>query len=414
MNTDDGAATPGGNPYANPNAPYMVERSANGMLTQPLVNTPRTVTAVPKEVLDEKEVRDLRDLARDVPGLTIGSAEGGNSFGAFAIRGFKSNNDIFVDSIRNPGNVIPDVFSVEQIEIYKGPSGGIAGRSTIGGAINIITKQPDLNFNHYELATTIGTDSTFRTTLDVNQIVNPDFAVRANLMYDQHDVAGRDFADSERWGGLFSVTGKPTDDVKVTLDYYRYRNDATPDWGVPVLTSDHVPITEVVGHRDAWVGMKGLDFYKEDADIGTATIEAKLADGITLTNRSRVGTSRVDYVATSMEGSPDVHHPQRDQLANIYANQTELNFKFTTGTFKHTVVAGVEVSREEIDRDAYNVPVTAGLDASRCLPTKSLWHQGLHHRQGQGIRRNDRHDRNVSGGHDPIVGPVDRERRHSH
>ena len=132
--------------------------------------------------------------------------------------------------------------------------------------------------------------------------MTPDFAVRANLMYDQHDVAGRDFADSERWGGLISATGKPSDDVKITLDYYRYRNDATPDWGVPVRDVDNVPVTELGIPRNTWVGMKGLDFFKEQADIGTATVVAKLADGVTLTNRSRVGQSRLDYVATSMEG----------------------------------------------------------------------------------------------------------------
>ena len=49
--------------------------------------------------------------------------------------------------------------------------------------------------------------------------------------------------------------------------------------------------------------------------------------GVTVTNRSRVGESSLDYVATSMEGIPDVHHPNRDQIARIYANQTELNFK---------------------------------------------------------------------------------------
>ena len=55
-----------------------------------------------------------------------------------------------------------------------------------------------------------------------------------------------------------SATAKVTDDLKVTLDYYRYRNDAIPDWGVPVLTRStaasiaagvpadaiHLPITE--------------------------------------------------------------------------------------------------------------------------------------------------------------------------
>ncbi len=324
-----------------------MERSASGKLTEPLLNTPRTVTAIPKAVIEDKQARDLRDLARDTPALTIGSAEGGNAFGAYAIRGFKADNDIFMDGIRNPGNVIPDVFSVEQIEIYKGPSGGIAGRSTIGGAINIITKEPNLNYDFYQATTT----------------VTRDFAVRANLMYDQHDIAGRDITDGERWGGLLSATAKPTDDVKVTFDYYRYRNDAIPDWGVPVGVSpggvafpgdNHLPVTELGIPRDTWVGMAGLDFYKEEADIGTATVVAKLASGITLTNKTRIGESRVNYVATSMEGYPfDVHHPNRDQPAELYANQTELNLKFSTGTFQHEVVAGLELSREEIHRSGY-------------------------------------------------------------
>ena len=143
--------------------------------------------------------------------------------------------------------------------------------------------------------------------------------------------------------------------MKVTLDYYRYRNDAMPDWGVPVRNIDNVPVTELGVPRNMWVGMAGLDFFKERADIVTGTVVAKLADGVTLTNRSRVGESSLDYVATSMEGYPDVHHPNRDQIAEIYANQTELNFKFNTGTFHHNLVAGVEVTRETIDRYGYIV-----------------------------------------------------------
>jgi catecholate siderophore receptor len=349
------APAKGANPYADPNAPYKVDTSASGRLTEPLVDTPRTVTAVPKEVIEDKGARDLRELARSVPGLTIGSAEGGNAYGAFAIRGFKANNDIFVDNIRNPGNLIPDAFFIEQVEIYKGPSGGIAGRNTIGGAVNIISRRPDLTSNFYEVTTTVGTDNMFRTAIDANQMLSPNFAMRANIMYDQHDVAGRDFADSERWGGLISATARLSDSVKVTMDYLRYRNDATPDWGVPVRDIDNVPVTELGIPRNTWVGMRGLDFFKERADIVTGTVVAKLTDGVTLTNRSRAGESEVDYVATSMEGYPDVHHPNRDQTASVYANQTELNFRFNTGAFYHNLVAGVELTRESINRFGYSV-----------------------------------------------------------
>jgi catecholate siderophore receptor len=346
------------NPYADPTAPYKIDRSASGKLTEPLVDTPRTVTAIPKEVIEDKGARDIRELARSVPGLTIGSAEGGNAYGAFAIRGFKASNDIFIDGIRNPGNHIPDAFFVEQLEIYKGPSGGIAGRNTIGGAVNFISKHPDLTSSFYEITSTVGTDHMFRTVIDVNQVLSPYVAVRANIMYDQHDVAGRDFADSERWGGLISATFRPSDSFKLTIDYLRYRNIAAPDWGVPVRDIDNVPVTElgVPGvSRSLWVGMAGLDFFKESADIVTATAVSKLTSGITLTNRLRVGESEVDYVATSMEGYPDVHHPNRDQIARIFAGQTELNIKFNSGVFFHNLVFGVELSREEIDRYGYNV-----------------------------------------------------------
>ena len=255
-----------------------MEQSASGKLTEPLVNTPRTVTAIPKEVIEDKGARDLRDLARSVPGLTIGSAEGGNSYGAFAIRGFKANNDIFVDSIRNPGNVIPDVFSVQQVEIYKGPSGGIAGRSTIGGAVNIISKEPDLRSSFYEVTTTLGTDKMFRTTVDVNQKVSPDFALRANLMYDSMTSPVAISPKASAGAGCISATGRLSDSVKITLDYYRYRNNAMPDWGVPVRDIDNVPVTELGIPRNTWVGMEGLDFFKEKADIVTGTVVAKLAD----------------------------------------------------------------------------------------------------------------------------------------
>jgi catecholate siderophore receptor len=54
------APAKGANPYADPNAPYKVDTSASGRLTEPLVDTPRTVTAVPKEVIEDKGARDLR------------------------------------------------------------------------------------------------------------------------------------------------------------------------------------------------------------------------------------------------------------------------------------------------------------------------------------------------------------------
>jgi catecholate siderophore receptor len=41
------------NPNANPNAPYKVENSANSKFTEPLRDTPKSITVIPKEVIED-------------------------------------------------------------------------------------------------------------------------------------------------------------------------------------------------------------------------------------------------------------------------------------------------------------------------------------------------------------------------
>jgi catecholate siderophore receptor len=366
------------NPYADPNAPYKVDTSGSGKFTEPLVNTPRTVTAVPQQVLQDKAVQSLRELARQVPGVTIGYGEGGNAFGdRFFIRGFDARGDIYVDGIRDPGNASREVFAVEQIEIYKGPASSIGGRSTVGGAINIITKKPNEYENFYNFSQMFGTDSTLRTTVDVNQVLTPWLAVRGNILYHQNEVAGRDVVEDERWGGFLSATIKPSQDFKVTLDYYRYRTDGIPDFGVPLNKVTGLPWTESGVPRSNWYGDADRDFMKNEQDVVTATVEAKLSDSAKLTNRTRYGKTVVDYIATGPEDGgntvPGVTDPAtgqepgglgaqivgvaggsaRYQATTMVANQTDLTVKFDTFGLKHTAVAGIELSREEISRYGY-------------------------------------------------------------
>jgi catecholate siderophore receptor len=76
-----GGVAPGGNPYAHPDAPYKVDKSSSTKLTEPLLDTPRTVTTISKEVLEDKQATSIRELARTTPGVTLGTGEGGNAFG---------------------------------------------------------------------------------------------------------------------------------------------------------------------------------------------------------------------------------------------------------------------------------------------------------------------------------------------
>ena len=143
---DAGSGTPvaaaDADPYADPATPYKVDRLSSNKFTEPVLNTPRTITVLTKEVLEDKNATTLREIGRSTAGVTLGTGEGGNAFGdRFFIRGFDARNDIFVDGVRDPGVSIRENFYTEQVEILRGPGSTFAGRGTAGGAINIVTKQ---------------------------------------------------------------------------------------------------------------------------------------------------------------------------------------------------------------------------------------------------------------------------------
>src|SRR6201999_204318 len=163
-------------------APYKADRLSSSKFTEPVVNTPRSVTVLTKETLDDQNSTTLREIGRTTAGVTLGSGEGGNAFGdRFFIRGFDARNDIFVDGVRDPAVSIRENFFTEQVEILRGPASSFAGRGTTGGAINIVTKQAtDTNF--YNVEGTLGTDMTRRVTVDANQVISPTFSIRADAM----------------------------------------------------------------------------------------------------------------------------------------------------------------------------------------------------------------------------------------
>ncbi|MDX2201940.1 MAG: TonB-dependent siderophore receptor [Hyphomicrobiaceae bacterium] len=353
------------NPYANPNAPYNVERSASGKFTEPLVNTPRTVTTIPKEVLQDKAATTLRELVRTTPGITLGTGEGGNNFGdRIFIRGFDARNDVYVDGVRDIGVGNRETFAVEQVEIYKGPSGIINGRGSPGGAVNIISKMPNEKYNFYNLSTTFGTDNTKRVTVDVNQIVSPELTIRANGMLHGSNVAGRDVVEDNRWGGSIAATYKPSGATKLTVDYYHLSRDGYPDYGVPFNSVVQKPVTEAGVDRNNWYGIKGRDFNKNEADIVTGHLETKLSGQVTLSTKLRRGSTLTDYVVSAPEGpnlttgTVNANAKSRYQENDVFTGQSDLTFKFTTAGLHHTLVAGVERAQESIYRGSYVVSPT--------------------------------------------------------
>ncbi|MDD1530226.1 TonB-dependent siderophore receptor [Bradyrhizobium sp. WBOS7] len=359
------SGAPDGNPYADPAAPYKVDHvQASGKFPEKMLNTPKSITVLSKEVLEDKNATTLKEVGRSTAGVTLGSGEGGNAFGdRFFIRGFDARNDVFIDGIRDPAVSIRENFFTEQIEILRGPASSYAGRGTAGGAINIVTKQAG-NRNFQRVDSEFGTDMTKRVTLDVNQVIDPTFSVRAGGLFQDANVAGRDHVTDNRWGSFISTKYTPTNDIKITTNYVHTDLSGYPDFGVPYYRQGNVPVTSAGIPRQNWYGFLNRDFQTARQDFGTGIIEYKVNEAITLTSKVRGEHSLLNYIGT-LPQNPNTTSPNpllwtttasaqsRYQNVDVWANQNEATFKLDTGGVKHTAVFGVEYSNENISIDRY-------------------------------------------------------------
>ncbi|MDB5579389.1 MAG: TonB-dependent receptor [Bradyrhizobium sp.] len=360
-------------PYTDAATPYKVDRlQASGKFPEPLLNTPKTVTVLSKEILADKNATTLKQAVLSTAGVTLGTGEGGNAFGdRFFIRGFDARNDVFLDGMRDAGVSVRENFFTEQVEILRGPGSSFAGRGTTGGAINIVTKQATTEKSFYNMDTTFATDHTKRVVLDVNQVISPTLAVRAGGLFQDAMVAGRDYIKDDRDGGFVALKWTPLDTVKLTANYIHTNLHGLPDFGVPYYrpgspaplnrypSTAGGPYPDFGANRNNFYGFVNRDYYSIKQDIGTVGGEVAITPDLTLSNKTRVQRSVLDYIGTLPENPIDATktvsaNPQsRYQVSENIANQTEATYKFNVAGWKNTALGGVEVSREIASIDKF-------------------------------------------------------------
>lgn len=364
------------NPNADPNAPYKVDRSTDSRFTEEVRDTAKSITIIPKEIIEDVGATSIRDLARTTPGVTLGTGEGGNAFGdRIFIRGFEARNDIYIDGQRDPGVSSREVFAIEQVEIVKGPSSAYMGRGTTGGSVGLQSKRAQTGNDFVIVEGTVGTENLWRGTVDANYEIAPDLALRVNGLYHTGDVPGRDYVDSERYGVAAALGWRVTDALSIGLDYYHYRSDGMSDYGHPFDPATQEPYDV---DFDNFYGAVGRDFLDNDADIGTATIQWDAGDFLSLRSQTRYGEVDNRYVvsvpraprAADPANNPadaaggfapgqlvvDTGSPQRNATTEYVGNITSATASIFTGGVEHAIVLGGEYSHEKITNRRYAFP----------------------------------------------------------
>ena len=199
-------------------------RTELGRLTK---TTPTAGSIIDQDELQAVKYVDItRELLSRTPGVSmvrnIRIADGGKSYTNNLLDGFLvqsplTQNFTFVDQI-NPSDI-------EQIEITRGPGSVLYPSNAIGGAFNVITKDPSLK-PQYSLSQEIGSYDLFRTQGATSGTVKtPINDVGYNASFSSLNTNGfRDRANSERESGSGKLVFHPDDVSKLTL-----RSDYT-DW----------------------------------------------------------------------------------------------------------------------------------------------------------------------------------------
>jgi catecholate siderophore receptor len=346
-----------GSEIAGPQEPVIPQ------LTQPLLETPQSISVVSAQELADRAIADLNDALRNVPGISLGAGEFSWQGNTPIIRGFAARTDMFLDGIRDFGNYYRDAFNIQQIEVLQGPSSIFFGRGSTGGVINQTSKHPHFG-DVASLTVAAGTDETYRAVADVNhefEDVGEGTAGRLVGMVHHSGVAGRDVAEFERWGiapSLAMGLGTPT---RLTASYFHQTDRNVPDYGLPWLFGEPAPVP-----RNYFYGFDS-DFLDTDADVLTARGEHDFNDAISIGSTLRYAHYSRDFritevipLASTTPSTPleDVtlfrNMWSGDSIETTLLAQADITAEFMTGGFGHTFVVGIEGGRETSSPDYEN------------------------------------------------------------
>lgn len=153
------AATIAAAPLAAQEAPAEPAAEDQGIVvtglrrSETLQDTPAAITAFDSQAISNAGIERPADFIALTPNVNLVETQNaGNAF--VIIRGITQNRNsepsvaVIVDGVQqvNPAQFNQELFDIEQIEVLKGPQGGLYGRNAIGGAIIITSKAPTDEF----------------------------------------------------------------------------------------------------------------------------------------------------------------------------------------------------------------------------------------------------------------------------
>jgi catecholate siderophore receptor len=326
---------------------YDAKRTSTATRTDtPLRDVPQSVSVITDALIRDQSMQSMADVVRYVPGVTMGQGEGHRD--APTLRGNSSTADFFVDGVRDDVQYLRDLYNAERVEVLKGPNAMIFGRGGGGGVINRVTKKADWSVER-EASLELGSYGHRRAIVDVSQPFTAAFAGRVVGMYEDSE-SFREFGRVERWGVNPTLGWRGQGGLTIVGGYEHFEDDRTVDRGIPSFQNrpSAAPVETFFGAPDQ-------SYATTTVDLVNATVEYEAPGGLVIRNRTIAGAYDKFYqnvfpgavsangATVSISGYSNVTERQ-----NLF-NQTDVVWKLQTGLLAHTLLAGLELGRQETD-----------------------------------------------------------------
>ncbi|MFA7943362.1 TonB-dependent siderophore receptor [Pseudomonas brenneri] len=214
---------------------YVAEQSGLGTKTDTsILEIPQSVSVVTREQMDTQQIKTTSQALRYTTGANS------EKYGAFGdqldftkIRGVEA--DYYLDGLRlisNPGSWSPQVdpYTLERVEVLRGPSSYLYGQSTGGGIVNQVTRKPQEVESH-EVTTQFG--SFDRTFLGVDSTGPIDSDRTLLYRFTATGLKANDQVEDVRHKRLYlapSLTWQPTEQTSWTVQLVHSREPEIPNY----------------------------------------------------------------------------------------------------------------------------------------------------------------------------------------
>jgi iron complex outermembrane receptor protein len=325
------------------------------------MDLPQSVATISQTTIKNQQALRLSDIIKNVNGVYLTTTRGSVQE-SFAARGYAfSSTNLFKDGFRINSGIMPEVSSLEKVEILKGNVAILYGQVAPGGILNMVTKQPKFQFGG-EVSVLAGSYDLYKPSFDIYGPVSSSIAYRVNGTFETAN-SFRDVVHYKRYyinPSLLFKLGQRTQ-LLVEGDYLKH--NFTPDFGIGTVDNTKIPALP----RSKFLG---TDWQYNTTQQTTTTVSLKhqfnsiwtldASTSYQLYKRDYYSTERIQAAANG-----DWVRPlgKINAQENFYAAQVNLTGKLRTRSIQHTLLGGVDGDRSFTTNNDFSFPVVAGLPA---------------------------------------------------